>query len=157
MGTKNESVLGLAPLRAPPTLQISGWKEEPGVGRAVSKREQTILGLHHEQTLVIDAIGCKTRFGMATIGDIQRHAATEFADIAAWIYDLKGDTQGKGYQAPVEEFSLCLIQVSARHLLGVVEVSDASIGGVIRAPLEPPPQAPPPPPKPGILARLLGK
>ena len=156
MGKKNESVLGLAPLTSPPALQANGWQEVPGVGRAVSKREQTILGLHHEQTLVIDATGCKTRFGMATMADIQQHAATEFVDTAAWIDGLKGEAQGKGYQAPVDEFSLCLLQVSARHLLAVVEVSDASIGGMVRAPLELPPEAPPPPPKRGFLARLLG-
>ena len=156
MSTKNESVLGLMPPNSPPTLHVGGWIDEPGVGKALTTREQTIRDRHHEQMLVIDATGCKTRFGMAVMGDLERHAAIEFADVATCIDGLKADAKGTESEAPVEEFGLCLMQVSARHLLGVVEVGDAAIGSVVRASLDPPPEAPPSPPKRGLLARLFG-
>ena len=77
MSTKNESMLKLVPPGSPPDLHLRGWMDEPGIGKALTAREQKILDRHDEQMLVVDATGCKARFGASVMGDIERHAATD--------------------------------------------------------------------------------
>ena len=155
MNKKNESVLGLVPLKSPPALSMNGAQTFLDGNRALTKREVIIIENLHEQNLVIDAISSKTTFGVQKMDEIKVYAASEFLETVAYIDGIRQEARGTDYQPAVAEFSTYLIQLSARHILGAIEVSAAAIGTEISTSLYPPPE-PPEPPRRGLLQRLFG-
>ena len=156
---KAENVLGL-PQLPPPTSLINNSSLALFEGAsALTPRETSIKENLHEQELIIDAIGVKTKFGIETMNGVKWQAAGDVLVTLQHVDENKQEAQGTGYQGAFDEFCLHLSTLACRHTLGAVEVSAGKIAEEINRSLYPPPEKvvlAPPPAKRGFLTRLFG-
>ena len=89
------------------------------------------------QAAVIDASSIKTIHGMARLGQLEQTAAVQFEQTARVLAAVKGMTKGQDHRTNVEKFCDRMAEVSARHMLGAVEIGAAGIAREIHRPLYP--------------------
>ena len=89
------------------------------------------------QVAVIDASSIKTIHGMAGLGQLEQMAAVQFEQTARVLAAVKGMTKGLAHRNHVEKFCDRMAEVSARHILGAVEIGAAGIAREIHRPLYP--------------------
>lgn len=159
MTKKNQpSILGLPPLVSSiPNVSNTGLMPYTG-SNAVTPRETSILGNLHEDKVVIAAIGNKARYGMEEMNELKWFAAADVWATMQEIEAVRQEAHGTDCAAAMDEFCKYMETLSARHTLGIIEVSAGKIAEVISESVLPSPPLPPapPPPRKGFLARLLG-
>lgn len=152
---KDTSVLGLPPLPPPsPTFTETGLMAYTP-SKALTPREKAIWENLHEDKVVIAATHDKAQFGMEEMNELKWFAANDVWFTMQQIEEVRVEAKGTECQAAMDEFCKYLTTLSARHTLGVIEVSAGHIAGVIGESMLPPPP-PPPEAKKGFFARLFG-
>ncbi|MCC6170373.1 MAG: hypothetical protein IT329_24360 [Caldilineaceae bacterium] len=152
---KDSSILGLPPLVSSlPNVANAGLVPYTG-SSALTPRETTILSNLHEDKVLIAAFGNKARYGLEEMNELKWFAAADVWGTMQEIEEIRQEARGTDCGAAMDEFCTYMVTLSARHTLGVVEVSSAKIAEVVSESVLPPPP-PPPPPRKGFLARLVG-
>ena len=153
---KDQSVLGLPPLPPPsPTFGGTGLVAY-NAGRPASPREIGVWEELQVDKVIITAIDDKAHYGLEQMNELKWFAATDTFFTMRGIEDVRQEAQGTGCQGAMDEFCQYLTTLSARHTLGVIEVSAGKIAEVVAESVLPPPPPPAPAPKKGFLARLFG-
>jgi hypothetical protein len=154
MSKKNGNGLDLVPLTPPPGIAISGREQVYSLPHVPTAREIQIGEQWHEQVLVMDGMYSKATLGKGLILDLARRTDDEFLDTAAYFYDNVLEATGTGYEQAFFKFSSSLLQLTAQHLFGAVEIASGNIARVMHESLYPPPE---PVKKPSNwLLRMLG-
>jgi|GEM_PF-3916237 len=147
---KNVSVLGLAPLQGQATDSL-GLAPYNASSRAITRQEERIVEKFHEEELIIDLTGEKSKFGMRKIGEVHQYAAELFGDTVSHMLDVKNDARGTDAQPFVDEFTMRQIQMYARQMFGALDITGVRIGEEIYRSLNLPPE------QLGFWQRLLGR
>jgi hypothetical protein len=152
---REQSILGLPPL--PPLAATFSGTELVAYnpGRAITPREEDIWEEWHIDKVIITAIDDKAQYGLEQMNGLKWFAATDVWYTFQQIEGVRQEAQGTGCQAAMDEFCKYLTTLSARHTLGVVEVSAGKIAEVVGESVVPPPP-PAPEPRKGFFARLFG-
>lgn len=152
---QEESVLGLPPLMPMlPSFSETGLSAYTQ-SHELTPRETAIVENFHEDQLIITVFNSKAHLGMEEMNELKSFAATDVWFTFQQIDQVRSEAQGTSCQQAMEEFCKYLTTLSARHTLGVVEVSASRIAEVVGESVLPPPP-PPPEPKKGFFARLFG-
>lgn len=150
---REQSVLDALPPHASPFSGADLVAYNPG--RAITPRETDIWEEWHVDKVIITAIDDKAQYGLEQMNEMKWFAATDVWYTLQQIEAVRQEAQGTGCQAAMDEFCKYLTTLSARHTLGVVEVSAGKIAEVVGESVVPP--APPSPePRKGFFARLFG-
>lgn len=154
---KESSVLGLPPLPPPSSTFTDTGLIAYTPNKVITQREQGIWEEIHEDKVVIAGISDKSKFGMEEMNGLKWFAAGDVWFTMQQIEEVRHEAYGTECQGAMDEFCKYLTTLSARHTLGVIEVSAGQIAAVVGESVLPPPPPPPAPePKKGFLARLLG-
>jgi len=151
---KEQSILGLPAL--PPMTTFAGNELATYTSdRTLAPRERAIWAEAYEDKVIITAIDNKSQYGLEKMNEMKWFAASDTFFTFQQIEEVRQEAQGTGCQAAMDEFCKYLTTLSARHTLGVVEVSANRIAEVVSESVVPPLPAPAPEKK-GFLARLFG-
>src|SRR5215212_5006926 len=120
---REQSVLGLPPLPPPsailPGTELTAYNAE----RAITPREKAIGEEWHIDKVIITAIDDKAQYGLEQMNALKWFATTDVWYTFQQIEGVRQEAQSTGCQAAMDEFCKYLTTLSARHTLGVVEVS----------------------------------
>ncbi len=154
---KEQSLLGL-PTLPPATTFVGTELMAYTPDRAMAPRERAIWEEAYEDKVIITAIDHKSQYGLEKMNEMKWFAATDTFFTFQQIEEVRQEAQGTGCQGAMDEFCKYLTTLSARHTLGVVEVSANRIAEVVGESVLPPPPRPAlaPAPKKGFFTRLLG-
>ena len=151
MAKKSKSLLELSPISVDAGLASSNNQNALDEINIFSSNSRLIGNEAQKQKSAIDALTKKALYGMDRIAEIDRQAGDVFEETARRIMTTKREVQGQDHQKHIEEFSHRLVQMSARHMLGVVEIGATGIAlEVHRSPY------PPEPERQSLIKRLLG-
>lgn len=147
---KEQSVLELPPMA--PTFAFSDTSLlSTQSSNAITPYERKIWENLREDKVIITAFDDKSRFGMEKMNEMKGLAVNDFSFTARQIEEARFEAQGTAYQAAMDEFCKYMTNLSARHTLGIVEMSASRIAEVVGESVLPPPE-----PRKGFFARLLG-
>jgi hypothetical protein len=138
-GKKNDNVLALPPLTSDfgttANTSLVPWDSR----RPLTKAGKRLVEEAHKQRLVIDIITTKARFGASMIGKIHEHGGITFNEATSCLMEIK-DQPGRNpqHQAYIDQFTEHQVQLLARQLLAVIDVSATGIGVEVHRDPHPP-------------------
>lgn len=153
---KEPTILGLPPLPPAATSFASTDLAAYTPNRSIAPRERAIWEEAHEDKVIITAIDNKGQYGLEKMNEMKWFAVNDTFFTMQQIEEVRLEAQGTGCQGAMDEFCRYMTALSARHTLGVVEVSAGKIAEVIAEPVLPPAPPPAPPERKGFWARVLG-
>ena len=148
---KKKTLLELSPMTMDADFSPSNSQITLSNGNLLAGETRLIGNEAQKQKTAIDAITDKTLYGMDRIAQIDRHASTVFEETAQAITATKQAAQGQLHEPYIDEFIHRLLQMSARHMFGVVEIGASGVAEEVhRSPYPPVSESP------GLLKRLFG-
>src|SRR5438477_6472938 len=134
-------------MQAPSSLGLTPYSP---LRRDITREEARTIAEFHKEELIIDLTAEKGKLGMRKIAEVQECASDLFAPTVAYMLQNKEDMRGTEAYPYVEEFTLRQIQMTAKHLLGSLDVVDTNIAMIVHESLNLPPE------QRGFWQRLLG-